>query len=37
VPILTNDTAESLHARIQVAEHTLYPEVVARFARRELP
>ena len=29
VPILPNDTAESLHARIQVAEHALYPEVLA--------
>lgn len=25
VPVLPNDTAESLHARIQVAEHQLYP------------
>ena len=31
VPILENDTAETLHARIQVAEHALYPEVLARF------
>jgi phosphoribosylglycinamide formyltransferase 1 len=30
VPILPNDTAESLHARIQVAEHELYPEVIAK-------
>jgi phosphoribosylglycinamide formyltransferase 1 len=29
VPILPNDTPESLHARIQVAEHELYPEVVS--------
>jgi phosphoribosylglycinamide formyltransferase-1 len=28
VPILPGDTAESLHARIQVAEHALYPEVL---------
>lgn len=31
VPILPNDTADSLHARIQVAEHNLYPEVIANF------
>ncbi|HKP93963.1 MAG TPA: phosphoribosylglycinamide formyltransferase [Chthoniobacterales bacterium] len=31
VPVLPNDTAESLHARIQVAERTLYPEVIAQF------
>ena len=32
VPVLSGDTAESLHARIQVAEHALYPEVLAQFA-----
>lgn len=37
VPILPGDTPESLHARIQQAEHRLYPEVVGRFARGELP
>jgi phosphoribosylglycinamide formyltransferase-1 len=31
VPILPNDTADLLHARIQVAEHDLYPEVIANF------
>jgi phosphoribosylglycinamide formyltransferase-1 len=31
VPILPGDTAESLHARIQEAEHVLYPEVLAKF------
>ena len=31
VPILPNDTAESLHARIQIAERELYPEVIAQF------
>ena len=31
VPILPNDTAESLHERIQVEERKLYPEVIARF------
>ena len=30
VPVLQNDTAETLHARIQIAEHALYPEVLAR-------
>lgn len=34
-PILGNDTPETLHARIQVAEHALYPEVIGRFAHRE--
>ncbi|MGA7391483.1 MAG: phosphoribosylglycinamide formyltransferase [Terrimicrobiaceae bacterium] len=37
VPILPGDTPGSLHARIQQAEHRLYPEVVGRFARGELP
>lgn len=32
VPILPCDTPETLHARIQVAEHALYPRVVAQFA-----
>jgi len=31
VPIVPNDTADSLHARIQIAEHDLYPEVIANF------
>jgi phosphoribosylglycinamide formyltransferase 1 len=30
VPILPNDSAESLHARIQVAEHELYPSAIAQ-------
>lgn len=30
VPVLPNDTAETLHARIQVAERELYPQVIAR-------
>lgn len=29
VPILPNDTPETLHARIQIAEHELYPEAIA--------
>jgi phosphoribosylglycinamide formyltransferase 1 len=33
VPILPNDTAESLHARIQAAEHELYPEAIALLGR----
>jgi len=32
VPVLSGDTAESLHARIQVAEHELYPKTVREFA-----
>jgi phosphoribosylglycinamide formyltransferase-1 len=32
VPVLPGDTAESLHARIQIAEHRLYPEAVKRAA-----
>ena len=32
VPVMPNDTPESLHARIQVAERALYPEVIARFS-----
>jgi phosphoribosylglycinamide formyltransferase-1 len=31
VPVLPGDTPESLHARIQIAEHALYPEVIAQF------
>ena len=33
VPVRPGDTAETLHARIQVAEHALYPEVLAELAR----
>jgi phosphoribosylglycinamide formyltransferase-1 len=32
VPVLDNDTAESLHARIHAAEHELYPKCVAAVA-----
>ncbi|MEK0448304.1 MAG: hypothetical protein RL088_572 [Verrucomicrobiota bacterium] len=32
VPVLPDDTASSLHARIQVAEHQLYPDVLRRIA-----
>jgi phosphoribosylglycinamide formyltransferase 1 len=31
VPILPNDTPDSLHHRIQIAERELYPEVIGRF------
>lgn len=36
VPVLPDDDRESLHARIQVEEHDLYPKVVAAFARGEI-
>jgi phosphoribosylglycinamide formyltransferase-1 len=32
--ILPNDTAESLHARIQVLEHELYPAIIAEFCKK---
>lgn len=35
VVVLPDDTVESLHARIQAAEHALYPEVIARLAREQ--
>ncbi len=37
VPILSGDTAASLHARIQVVEHRLYPAAIARVASGLLP
>ena len=33
VPVLPGDTPESLHARIQMAEHELYPEALAKVFR----
>jgi phosphoribosylglycinamide formyltransferase-1 len=36
VPVLDQDTAESLHERIQAAEHALYPSCVAAIARGEI-
>lgn len=33
VPVLADDTPESLHARIQIAERALYPEVIAQVQR----
>jgi phosphoribosylglycinamide formyltransferase 1 len=34
VPVLQDDSPETLHARIQVAEHQLYPAVIARLAEQ---
>ena len=36
VPVLPDDDLASLHARIQVEEHDLYPRVVGAFARGEI-
>jgi phosphoribosylglycinamide formyltransferase-1 len=36
VPVLGNDTASSVHQRIQVLEHKLYPEAVRLFALGKL-
>jgi phosphoribosylglycinamide formyltransferase-1 len=36
VPVLPGDDRDSLHARIQVEEHDLYPRVVSAFARGEI-
>ena len=36
VPVLDNDTAESLHQRIHGAEHELYPRCVAAIARGQV-
>lgn len=36
VPVLGGDTTATLHARIQQAEHQLYPECVAALARGEI-
>ncbi|MFM2199867.1 MAG: hypothetical protein RLZZ505_3299 [Verrucomicrobiota bacterium] len=32
VAVLPTDTPETLHARLQVAEHRLYPEMITRYA-----
>ena len=37
VPVFADDTPESLHARIQVEEHRLYPTVIARLALDRRP
>ncbi len=34
VPVLPGDTAEALHARIQVEEHRIYPAAIAEVAAR---
>jgi phosphoribosylglycinamide formyltransferase-1 len=34
VPVLAGDTPETLHARIQAAEHELYPTALAKIFRR---
>jgi phosphoribosylglycinamide formyltransferase 1 len=34
VAILPNDTAESLHARIQITEHELYPAVISQMCQK---
>ena len=36
VPVLDQDTPETLHQRIHQAEHELYPRCVAALARREV-
>jgi len=36
VPVEPDDTPESLHARIQAAEHELYPEVLRQIAAGEI-
>lgn len=36
VPILENDTAETLHARIQVEEHKAYPEALQFFSENRI-
>lgn len=37
VPVLDNDTPESLHARIQVEEHKAYPEALQLVASGKIP
>lgn len=34
LPILPDDTPESLHARVQIAEHELYPTVIGQICRQ---
>ena len=36
VPVMDNDTPESLHQRIHAAEHELYPRCVAAIARGQI-
>jgi phosphoribosylglycinamide formyltransferase 1 len=34
VPVLPDDTAASLHARVQVQEHTILPQAIAMLVRK---
>ena len=34
VPVLEDDTAETLHARIQVQEHKIYPEAILKITKK---
>ena len=36
VPVFANDTPQSLHQRIQLAEHQIYPEAIRLFAQGKL-
>jgi phosphoribosylglycinamide formyltransferase-1 len=36
VPVLADDTAATLHQRIQQEEHTLYPRTLARLFNSEI-
>ena len=36
VPVYDTDDEESLHARIQVEEHKLYPKVIKQYAQGKL-
>jgi len=36
VPVLDNDTPETLHQRIHAAEHELFPRCIAALARKEI-
>ncbi len=36
VPVMDDDTPETLHQRIQLAEHELYPKCIAGIARGEI-
>ena len=34
VPVLASDTAETLHQRIQIEEHQLYPAAIKEVSKR---
>jgi len=36
IPVLPGETPESLHARIQIEEHRLYPEILNKIAHQEI-